>query len=202
MKMIKLLILLVIILLATPASAEIYKYIDEQGGVHFTDDINQVPKDQRDSFEATPEYEADTEAEEENTDPDLESSYDDEPETTAGVDDDSDNEENVARLEDGDSLNQSDTDQAGLAAGLKRLDALKKEIDLEYAALVKDKEKLAKEQKALTTREDILKFNTKVEALNKRAEAYVQKGKQYKEQVDAYNERVIQQNAQLSQKKE
>ena len=64
MKMIKFLILLVIVVFAAPAPAEIYKYVDEQGDVHFTDDINQVPEDQRDSLEVSSEYEPDPEAEE------------------------------------------------------------------------------------------------------------------------------------------
>ena len=216
MKTIKFLILLVIVLFAVSAPAEIYKYVDEQGNVHFTDDVNQVPEDQRDAFAASTEYTADTEAEEEGTetksqdlntddgvktDPELESSYDDEPENTDGLDEDSDNEGDVVQLQDGDSLNPSDDDQDGLEAGRKRLDALKKEIDQEYRALVEDKEKLANKKKALTTREDIITYNTRVENLNKRAEAYAKKGKQYKEQVEAYNERVIQINAQSKQKK-
>lgn len=222
MKMIKFLILLVIVMFATPVLAEIYKYVDEQGRAHFTDDINQVPEGQRDSLEASPAYEPDTEAEEEYTetasneaaesedfrndddgytDADLESSYADEPETTPGFDDDSDNQEDVAQTQDGDSLNLSDNGQNELSADLNRLEALKKEIDKEYAALVKEKKKLTEEQKSLTTREDILKFNAKVDNLNKRTEAYVQKGKQYRAYVEAYNERVIQRNAQLNQKK-
>jgi len=214
LKMIKFLILLVIVVFATPAPAEIYKYVDEQGRVYFTDDINQVPEDQRDLLEVSSEYEPDSEAgekysetestdfnDDENTDGELESSYDDEPETTQGFDDDGDNQENMARVEDEDSLNQSDDGQNELDTNRKRLEILKKEIDQEYAELVKDKEKLAEEQKALTTREDILEFNTKVENLNKRAEAYVQKGKQYQAQVEAFNQLVIQKNAQLSNKK-
>jgi hypothetical protein len=205
--MIKLLLLLIIILFATPASADIYKFVDEQGNVRFTDDINQVPEDQRGSIEISSNYEADTEPESENfnddlaTDPELESSYADEPETTEGFDDDSDNRGDVGvqedQKEDGVSLDQEESD-----LNLKSLKSLKKEIDKEYAALVKEKEKLAQEQTALTTREDILKYNVKINDLNERAEAYVKKGEQYKAQVEAYNAHIIQRNAQLGQKKE
>jgi hypothetical protein len=209
LKMIKLLLLLIIILFATPASADIYKFVDEQGNVRFTDDINQVPEDQRGSIEISSNYEADTEAEPESenfnddlaTDPELESSYADEPETTEGFDDDSDNRGDVGvqedQKEDGVSLDQEELD-----LNLKSLKSLKKEIDKEYAALVKEKEKLAQEQKALTTREEILKYNVRINDLNERAEAYVKKGEQYKAQVEAYNARIIQRNAQLGQKKE
>jgi hypothetical protein len=209
LKMIKLLLLLIIILFATPASADIYKFIDEQGNVRFTDDINQVPEDQRGSIEISSNYEADTEAEQESenfnddlaTDPELESSYADEPETTEGFDDDSDNRGDVGvqedQKEDGVSLDQEELD-----LNLKSLKSLKKEIDKEYAALVKEKEKLAQEQNALTTREEILKYNVRINDLNERAEAYVKKGEQYKAQVEAYNARIIQRNAQLGQKKE
>jgi hypothetical protein len=212
--MIKLLLLLIIILFATPASADIYKFVDEQGNVRFTDDINQVPEDQRGSIEISSNYEADTEAETESeyfnddtaTDPELESSYPDEPETTEGFDDDSDNRGDVGVQEDqkegGVSLDQPDKDQEELDLNLKGLKSLKKEIDKEYAALVKEKEELAQDQKTLTTREEILKYNVKINDLNKRADAYVKKGEQYKAQVEAYNARVIQRNAQLGQKKE
>ncbi len=213
--MTKLFILLVIVVFAAPAPAEIYKYVDQQGEVHFTDDINQVPLDQRDSFEVSSEYVPDPAAEEnysetqaegftddEKTDPELESSYEVDPEATQSIDDDSGNLGNRAQAEAEDSLNQSDNGPLELDAGRNRLETLKKEIDKEYAELVKDKEKLAEEQKKLTTREDVLKFNAKVENLNKRAEAYVKKGKQYQAQVEAYNQLVIQRNAQLSQKKE
>ena len=217
MKMIKFILLLVIVLLATPAPAEIYKYVDEQGKVHFTDDINQVPVDQRDSYEVSSEYVSDPDTEpidtgtesadfnaddSEQTDPDLESSYGDETETTPGFDVDGDDQNDMARVEDDDALNPTDSGQNELEADRNRLEALKKEIDQEYADLVKEKEKLTQEQKTLKTREDILKYNAKVESLNKRADAYVQKGKQYQQQVEEYNERVIQRNAQINKEKQ
>jgi len=202
LKILNIFILLVIVLIAAPAPAEIYKYEDELGNVYYTDDINEVPEDQRDSFEVSAEYESDTQAEEANTDSELESSYDEVLEVMQSFEDDSDDNENVAHTDGGDLLDEYNDGETKLDADRKSLEALKKEIDKEYADLVKEKEKLAKDGKELATKEDILKFNAKVEDLNNRAEAYVQKGKQYKEQTEAYNEQVNQRNVEISQKKE
>ena len=40
-------ILIAAMVFAGPAFAQFYKYLDKQGVVRFTDDINQVPQDQR-----------------------------------------------------------------------------------------------------------------------------------------------------------
>jgi len=199
LKTIKFLIILVIVLFAIQAPAEIYKYIDEDGNVFYTDDVNQVPEDQRDSYEPSIESNSAEDSAGTNANDagkakisELESSYEDEPESLDGIDEGSENEENVALLE----------DQQDLDAGRKRLEALKKEIDNEYHKLVKEKAQLAEEKEKLVNREDVLRYNTRIENLNKRAEIYIQKGKQYKEQVDAYNERVIQMNTAANEKKE
>ncbi len=62
MKFIKFLLCLIIILFAFPAASEIYKYVDENGDIHFTDDFNRVPVEQRPVVEASVEYENDTDA--------------------------------------------------------------------------------------------------------------------------------------------
>jgi hypothetical protein len=40
-------LILLFLLLATPSFAQIYKWVDEKGGVHFTDDFSQVPEKSR-----------------------------------------------------------------------------------------------------------------------------------------------------------
>ena len=220
MKTAKLLIILAIVFFAFQAHAEIYKYTDDDGNVHYTDDVNQVPEDQRDSYEPSIEshYEenyggtesgdnsesADLSDDGESTDPELESSYEENPESWDSFDNGSENRENVALLEgqqeSGDTSTEPDSDQRDLDADRKRLDALKDEIDHEYRTLVKEKAELAEEKKKLVNREDVLKYNARVNSLNKRAELYIQKGQRYKELVNAFNERVIRINAAADRK--
>lgn len=218
------LIAMTLCLLAFSASAEIYKYVDDQGNVYYTDDLNQVPPDQRKAMEATQEYESDTDTEqggtqaeskqaaeseqtaesqqEEEIDPELQSSYPDESTETAAKENPNEAAQDVQEGESQVVSDISDDDTADLEATRKRLETMKKEIDNEYREILDAKKKLAKEKETLVNREDILKYNLKVEELNKRAEAYMQKGKQYKEQVEAYNERVTQKNAEIQQKKD
>jgi hypothetical protein len=204
MKTIKYFIILITVLFAFQAPAEVYKYIDEDGNLNYTDDVNEVPEDQRDSYEPsiesnyTEEYAAADaiDGEEPNNDEsnnsELESSYEDDPALLYGIDDGAENEENFALLE----------DEQDLDAGREHLEALKKEIDDEYHQLVKEKAELAKEKEKLVNREDVLRYNAKIEDLNKRADIYAQKGKHYKELVEVYNKRIMQINAAADEKKE
>ena len=48
-------ILIAAMVFAGPAFAEFYKYLNQQGQVRFTDDINQVPQDQRAAARSYPE---------------------------------------------------------------------------------------------------------------------------------------------------
>ncbi len=57
LKFIKFILCLSIILFAFPAVSEIYKYVDENGNIHFTDDFNKVPVEQRSAVDVSVEYE-------------------------------------------------------------------------------------------------------------------------------------------------
>ena len=60
MNLIKLSICLIIIFFSTTVSAEFYKYVDENGNTHFTDDFNKVPEDQRAGLKGYEESEIDS----------------------------------------------------------------------------------------------------------------------------------------------
>ena len=60
MKVFKLILCMFVVFFAFPAASEIYKYVDEYGNTHFTDDFSKVPVEQRPTVEANVEYEVDS----------------------------------------------------------------------------------------------------------------------------------------------
>lgn len=225
MKFIKFILCLSIILFAFPAMSEIYKYVDQNGDVHFTDDFSKVPVEQRSAVDMNVEYEKDTDAEqvaelevsdetdEDFTDESVEKGeeFADDSENQDEVDDSADmvDEEQIAALgqdkeNDVDLLVPSDKAKAenDMDSIRSQLDVMKKEIDREYQDLVKEQKLLDKEKKSLKGREEILKHNIKVERLNKKVGAFADKGKTYEARVEAYNEWVSQENVKAMKKTE
>ena len=182
MKFIKFILCLSIILFAFPAAPEIYKYMDENGDIHFTDDFSKVPVEQRSAVGVSVEYENDTDTEQiaelEEPDETDEDFMDESVEEVEEFADDSENQDEVYDLADTadeeqivalgqDQENEVDllapSDEAKVENDLdsirSQLEVMKKEIDGEYQVLVKEKEQLAKEKKSLKGREEILKHN-------------------------------------------
>ena len=220
MKFINFILCLSIILFACPAASEIYKYVDENGGTHFTDDFSKVPVEQRSAINAVIEYEDDSDTEQaaqtgvpDGTDEHItddstagftdDSEYQDEEHASADTVDEEqidvlrDEPENKTEL-----MASSDDAEAeiDLDAIRSQLEVMKKEIDGEYQGLVKEKEQLAKENKSLKGREEILKHNKKIDRLNKKVGVFEKKGKIYEARVEAYNEWVSQENTKAKKK--
>jgi flagellar motility protein MotE (MotC chaperone) len=166
----KIFIIISFLMFSANAGAEFYKYVDDEGHVRFTDDINEVPEAQRANIRSYIESEN-----EETSEPEV------------SPENETDQQSNFPDL--------SDTEQESLDDAKKRIDQLKKEIDQEYEALLKEKEQLIKEKEQAKTREQISEYNKKVESMNKRVEAYMEKGKTYKTAVDDFNARIAGQNS-------
>jgi hypothetical protein len=175
MNYLKIFIIISFLMFSVSAAAEIYKYVDEDGINHFTNDINEVPAAQR--AKARSYIESVSEAP-----PEQKATQENQADQAAA-----DQQTNFPDL--------SDDEQKSLADAKKQIEQLRSEIDQEYEALLKEKQQLAIEKKQAKTREQIIEFNKKVERMNKHVEAYEENGKAYKAQVDAYNERTTNQKS-------
>jgi chromosome segregation ATPase len=175
MKYLNIILIITFLLFSVSAYAEFYKYVDEDGNVRFTDDINQVPEAQRAKIRSYIESESPEPAEQEVA-------RENEAKQTS-----EDQQTDFADLLDDESESLEDAK--------KRIDELKSEIDQEYEALMKEKEQLAKDKKQAKTRDQIVEFNKKVDSLNKRVAAYEKKGQDYQALADAYNKRIMQQRS-------
>jgi chromosome segregation ATPase len=175
MRYFKIFIIITFLMFSAGASAEFYKYVDDDGNVRFTDDINQVPEAQREKIRSYVESESPKPAE---------------PEITG-----ENKPDQVSEDQQTDFTDLTDDESESLDDAKKRIDELRNEIDEEYKALMKEKEALAKDKTQAKTRDQIIEFNKRVDSLNKRVAAYEKKGKDYQAQVDAYNQRITQQSS-------
>ena len=165
MKWIKLAVFVFCLLFTASASGEFYKYYDKDGNVHFTDDFNKVPSDQREGVKG---YEEIKSTEEEKKEPDAA-----EPQAAAG--------------EGGEAKKTGKND---LNSKAKDLDKRKVELADEYESLMKENEAIAQMRKKVRTPADAQKYNESVKALNKRLKEHDKKRKAFYTDVEEYNARV------------
>ena len=176
MKILPWMLAIALTLFALPASAEFYKYLDEQGNTRFTDDINQVPPEQRKGLKSYVESESQPEPE---------------PPTT-----DKAPEKPVAGQQDAADIYADEKPEAGYYEKTrKELDKMKSELDAEYRAIMEEKQILTEERETAKSREQIMEYNKKVEKLNERAAAYETKGAEYSSRVEAFNAKIAEENS-------
>jgi hypothetical protein len=169
-------ILIAAMVFAGPAFAQFYKYLDKQGVVRFTDDINQVPQDQRSAIRSYSESQAGG--------------------TSAGEAPAAAKEEKTAAPEPPAASAKAVGEGKDPIEGTRaQLDALKKEVEAEYQLLVNEKGRLAKEKETKKTREEITAYNKGVEAFNQRAESFEKKNADYRKLAESYNTLVNEANA-------
>jgi hypothetical protein len=167
----------VILLSAPPALAQFYRYVDANGHVRFTDNINQVPEKQRVAARSYVESPG-------------------APAEVRGAD------ESAERKTPAPAAPVAEVATAAPAGGEEspdatrgRIEEMKKQVEAHYQALLKEKEALSKEKDARKTREQVADYNKRVEAFNQSAGAYEAKSNELRKQVEDYNARVMEENA-------
>ena len=171
---------LVLLLLPALVSAELYRYTDERGVIHFTDNYIEIPENQQPKVEiitrpdetAPPEVKTETDRSEE-TRPPAERVEGDRPNEAAGAQ----GPEAVA-------------EGAQSQPHFESLIKTKADLDKIYDALAAEKEVLEKEQKTLKTVESIRAYQNKVNLFNQRLADYERQRQAFQTQAEAYNKTV------------
>jgi hypothetical protein len=163
-------ILITVLLFAASVSAEIYKYTDEHGQKRWTDDLSQVPKEQRAAaqrIESEKVIPADAPSEK------------------------AQGSQSGAALEG--KTAAPDTDEANGADGLSReaLEREKADLDLLYQRLLEEREQIEKMTPEANNFKTRAELNQRITAFNQKTEQYETRLSEFNKRVDAFNQRII-----------
>jgi hypothetical protein len=172
------------LVLAVPVTAQFYRYIDKDGNLRFTDDLNRVPVEQRTRASEYKGFKPVSPALPEDTPPAEKQEI--KPKTTVP---------DPAVIG---SVVQS-APQATVSLGDLRaqIEKMKSHLDLEYQALTQEREDLAKNREQVKTIEEIALSNKLVDAFNQRAEKYEKTSEQLRNLVVEYNTLVFEKNTKM-----
>ncbi|HID30336.1 MAG TPA: DUF4124 domain-containing protein [Desulfobacterales bacterium] len=154
------------------ASAEFYRYTDEKGKVHFTDDLGNVPFEQRPKAD---EYE---EPYDELTQEERVEEKEEETETSEGI------LEETGEARPQEEAQLEEVEEKTLEQKLKETGA---KLQEEYEALAKERgelDKMATPPLTQTSRKELIK---KVKDYNLRSKDYEMRRKAFNKEVEAYN---------------
>ena len=155
-----------IISLSGPASAEFYKYTDQNGNIRFTDDLSRVPEDQR---------------------PDVKS-YEDAASTQPPA------LPAPRKASDQRSAEKQTASNTGLESQSLQIREKKDALDREYETLMKEKSRLENEAKKTKSKDEQALFNQKISNLNKEIAQYDQKRKALNAEIEDFNAKVAEKN--------
>lgn len=167
MKLGKWFICLLLVSLPLSSSAEFYRYIDEKGNIHYTDDLSTVPENQQTDIYEYGEFQR--------------NAYDNQKDEQSAAKSELLFEESRAR----------DQNEANdLVETKRRLDRKKREFDNEYKALMQERNQITTDNKNLKSRAAAKKYNKIISKFNEKIADYETRKKVFDAEVEKYNARV------------
>jgi len=168
MNKIKLLLFMMVLLFSVPVSAEFYRYVDKDGRVHYTDDFNKVPKNQRTVAKGYAGYEKN----DIRVVPEIKNETGEPSESKEAVEEKPEKEQ---------------VRTGNFEADKDRLDKKQQEMDKEFKELTKENNEIDMLRGKVKTRPETLDYNTRIQALNEKIKNYSEKRKTFEAEAEAYN---------------
>jgi hypothetical protein len=187
MRLLFALLFLICMLLPSSALAEYYQYRDQNGVLRFTDNLADVPEDQRQQIKSYTESEAFVMTEEESMEYLQDTSAQEETgEDMEGADQ---SEETGEDMEGADQSEETETGRDDNLAQLKKLNQMKAVLDEEFAELMEEKQVLLqyKDSKKNMSIKEAKAYQKKVTLLNQRITDFEERRQAYKKEADAFN---------------
>ena len=165
MRLIYALLFLICVWLPASVSAEYYKYRDQNGVLRFTDNLADIPEDQRLQIESHTEIEYSTAVEQ-------------------GLPSDPEDTHKSKKVE---------TKEGGQSSQVEKLNQTKAALDREHAKQIKEKQALEQykeTQKDQSEAEARVNYQERVTSLNQKIAAYERRRQAFKRRADAFNAQV------------
>ncbi len=187
MRLLYTLLFLICMLLPSSVLAEYYQYRDQNGVLRFTDNLADVPEDQREQIERYTESEAFVMTEEESLEDLQDTSVQEETgEDMEGADQ---SEETGEDMEGADQSEETETGRDDNLVQLKKLNQTKAVLDEEFAELMEEKQVLIqyKDSKKNLSLQEAKAYQKKVTLLNQRITDFEERRQAHKKEADAFN---------------
>ncbi len=187
MRLLYALLFLICMLLPSSVLAEYYQYRDQNGVLRFTDNLADVPEDQRQQIESYTESETFVMTEEESLEYLQDTSV--QEETGEDMEGAYQSEENGEDMDDAYQSDETETGRDDSLAQLKKLNQMKAALDEEFAELMEEKQVLLqyKESKKNISVKEAKAYQKKVTLLNQRITDFEERRQAYKKEADAFN---------------
>lgn len=173
MDKIKYLAFVVVLFFCIPVSADIYKYTGPDGTVYYTDDYNNIPKNQRAKAKEYIGYESDSVSAESGIIQKTEQS---------------DFTQNLKGEKQGEKSESAKTDVSDKTR--EELKKKKLELEKEFNAIEKEREELERLKDEPKTNQQKLQYNSRVQEYNEKIKSYSAKVKSLVSETESYNSEI------------